>query len=214
MINTKKIFYRIMSEKNIEGLEKYPIDKKFDFAVGYRVFSGPNEDGVATSSPISLDDLANAGVKREDLYELAQQNTAELFKPELYTLESLVARITAGKEASNLWGNNKPLSKSELYVLTNNSGMFGASVILQYHILREISERLGCAFYVLPSSVHEIILAPKLEEYDLSMLKETVHAVNSTVVSESDYLSDSVYEYDAINGLQICDVDNTTTQAV
>jgi hypothetical protein len=99
------------------------------------------------------------------------------------------------------------LDSSEVYVLTNQSGMFGASEMLQDQTLNKICERLGCPVYILPSSIHECILVPKAQGSDPAALKETVGAVNSTVVSEYDFLSDSVYEFDVQNGIRICDIE-------
>ncbi len=206
------IFMRVMSAKSIEELkEKYPVDQKLDFSIGYRILS-EDENGIKISKPFSNKDLEESGLKKEELYALALENTGKLFKANLYMLEALVRRICEGTEAEELYEGEGNLDTSEIYVLTNESGMFGASVMLQDQILRRVSERLGCPIYVLPSSLHEVIIVPKSEAFDPEMLKDTVQSVNSTVVSESDYLSDSVYIYDDA-GLQIYDVDKMT-QAV
>lgn len=197
---------RLMSAKSIEGIEdKYPFDKKLDMVVGYRVLS-ENEDGATVSSPLTNTALEESGVKREDLYDLALKNTSEIFKPELYALEALVRRICDGAPAINLM-EERVLDLSEIYVLTNQSGMFGAAVMLQSQTLNKICERLGCPVYILPSSIHEVILVPKAQGSDPASLKETVGAVNSTVVSEYDFLSDSVYEFDVESGIRICDIE-------
>ncbi len=205
-----KIFMRVMSAKSAESLKtEFPIDRKLDFAVGYRVL-GENENGIKISKPFSNKDLEESGLKKEELYALALENTKSLFKTNLYPLGSLVRRICDGTEAEDLYegeGKEGNLDSSEIYVLTNESGMFGASVMLQDQILRRVSERLGYPIYVLPSSVHEILIVPKTEDYDPKLLKETVEGVNSTVVSEYDFLSDSVYEFDVQNGIRICDIE-------
>lgn len=54
-------------------------------------------------------------------------------------------------------------------------------------------------YYILPSSIHEIILCPadgkKAEE-----LKRMVYGINRLVVREEEVLSDSVYYYHAGSG--------------
>jgi hypothetical protein len=207
------IFMRLMSAKSIEGIEdKYPFDKKLDMVVGYRVLN-QNEDGATVSSPLTNTALEESGVKREDLYDLALKNTSEIFKPELYALEALVRRICDGTPAINLM-EERVLDLSEIYVLTNQSGMFGAAVMLQSQTLNKICERLGCPIYVLPSSIHEIIIVPKINAYDLKMLSETVKGVNETVVNEADFLSDSVYEYTVGGELRLADREEVPATAI
>ena len=51
-------------------------------------------------------------------------------------------------------------------------------------------------FYILPSSIHEIIAVPASGGFEIAMLYSMVKEVNSTAVSEEDFLSDIVYFYD------------------
>ena len=61
------------------------------------------------------------------------------------------------------------------------------------------------SFYVLPSSIHEVLLAPANSDDpdDLTgtvkNLKDIVQTVNRTEVAPEEKLSDSVYYYDAKN---------------
>ena len=50
--------------------------------------------------------------------------------------------------------------------------------------------------YILPSSIHEVILLPSDRINDPTKLLSMVHDANTTVVSIGDVLSDSVYYYD------------------
>lgn len=213
MNNKSRIFLRVMSAKTGKSIEKdFPIDRKLDLAVGYRVLSELNEDGAMISAPLTDSELSECGLKKEELYALALENTGKLFKTRLYRLEDLVKHICTGASATDLI--NADRLEDDIYVLTNDSGMFGAAVMLHEPTLNRLQEQLGSAFYVLPSSVHEVLIVPERESYDPEMLRETVEGVNSTVVAETDFLSDNVYRYDSVNGIQICDVDNATSQAV
>ena len=49
--------------------------------------------------------------------------------------------------------------------------------------------------YILPSSVHEVILIPKDDTMEWEKLQEMVKEVNSTQVEDVEILSDSVYCY-------------------
>ena len=50
--------------------------------------------------------------------------------------------------------------------------------------------------YILPSSIHEVIMIPADRIDDPQKLSSMVHEANTTVVSTGDVLSDSVYYYD------------------
>ena len=52
-------------------------------------------------------------------------------------------------------------------------------------------------FYVLPSSVHEVLVVPKRADMDVKDLEHMVQEVNATQVAVEEQLSDHVYMYDA-----------------
>ncbi len=179
--------------------DSYPCDDILDLTVGYR-WLNVQEDGVRTSEPLKNEELEELGICRDSLFELARKNTKDLFSTRLYRLEDLVRRICEGSEACDLMGKEEPLNTNEIYVCTNDSGMFGAAVMLLEDVMKEIADRLTGKLYILPSSIHEVILVPGIEAYDLNMLKDTVRSVNSTVVSKCDFLSDNVYSFDSHTG--------------
>ncbi len=180
--------------------DEYPCMDFLDFTVGYRVLD-INKDGIRTSTPLTRAQAADLGLTDKELFSQARHNTRELFNTRLYKLVDLVKRICEGEEAPDLM-ESEQLDPAEIYVATNDSGMFGAAVILQNEVLDSIAQRLGGSIYILPSSVHELIIVPTVE-YDPQLLKETVREVNSTVVNENDFLSDSVYVYSAGGNLTI-----------
>ena len=51
-------------------------------------------------------------------------------------------------------------------------------------------------FYVLPSSVHEVLIVPDNGEMEPKMLGEMVREVNKNEVERQEVLSDRVYSYD------------------
>ena len=59
------------------------------------------------------------------------------------------------------------------------------------------AEKLGGNFFVLPSSIHECLFVPDNGEFRRPQLEEMVRSVNAAEVSEADFLSNSVYHYDA-----------------
>lgn len=66
--------------------------------------------------------------------------------------------------------------------------------------LQEISEQLGSNLYILPYSIHEILVCPKMGN-DIEELKEMVNEVNTMCVDKTERLSDSVYCYSRKSGI-------------
>ena len=82
-----------------------------------------------------------------------------------------------------------------MYVLSNRTRVQGASCILYPNILKDFAAAVKSDFYILPSSVHEVILLPVQGDEDEEGLKRMVCEVNETQVEREEVLSDSVYYY-------------------
>lgn len=83
-----------------------------------------------------------------------------------------------------------------MYVLTNCQRMYGAAAMLYPGELEKFAEQKKCSFFILPSSVHEVILLPDRGEKDRKFLQEMVQEINESFVEKEEVLSDSVYYYD------------------
>ena len=104
----------------------------------------------------------------------------------------------AGMEqlSSFLFGMNDGMA-SQLYVASMPDMAYGAGIILYPDFMEKAAEQIDGDFYVLPSSVHEVLLLRDDGAISLNDLKEIVHSVNRTEVAYEDYLSDNVYHFDA-----------------
>ena len=73
--------------------------------------------------------------------------------------------------------------------------MEGASYILYDDILKDIKTQLGEDFYVIPSSINEVIIVP-CSTIDAEYTKTMLRNVNGSVVAKQEVLSDNVYRFD------------------
>ena len=82
--------------------------------------------------------------------------------------------------------------------ITNPHAHHGASVILANNksLLKQIADEKGKDLLITPSSVHEVIVTPMTDRYDI--LKETLKYVNDTILRSVDILSYNVYKYDRL----------------
>lgn len=81
-----------------------------------------------------------------------------------------------------------------MFVMTNRIHHYGASSILDKEQLKLFSDRLGSDLYILPSSIHEVILICK-DAGRLCYFQRMVHDINSFAVGENEWLADGVYEW-------------------
>lgn len=86
-----------------------------------------------------------------------------------------------------------------LLVASVPGDIHGAGVLAYEEFMDKAAERIGGSFYLLPSSIHELlIVADRVEKtMDLTMLEEMVRQINETTVDPTEKLTDSVYHYDA-----------------
>ena len=87
-----------------------------------------------------------------------------------------------------------------LYVLSNHQRFFGASCILYKDKLNEFAQLKNSDLYILPSSIHEVIIIPKTMSPDYSSLCRMVKEINDTEVDACDRLSDCVYRFSLETG--------------
>ena len=85
---------------------------------------------------------------------------------------------------------------SLLYVATNSHNFMGANLLMNNSFLYEIAEKLQDSFYIIPSSVHELLVLPACQVQDVEELNLLIQNINDTEVILSDRLSYTLYYYD------------------
>ena len=136
---------------------------------------------------------------REELLTAALENAVKTEPPVLVSLEDYV-RANYGSAASVQNFLEDPdideYRRSRALMLSNESMFFGAAALFYPGVTERIAEILRCGYYVLPSSVHEVMIISDAAEPDVFGMMETVKEANRTVVNRSDFLSDDVLRYD------------------
>ena len=142
--------------------------------------------------------LEQMDVDEETLWSTAIDNTLKIDPPVLRSMEDAHLR-----EDRNLLDNIEAIDPEELepmYVLTSESGSWGASYMAHPDIMKKAAEVIGQNLYILPSSLHEVILVPddnvSVERTTINRLHDMVKSANRAVVLPQDILSDEVYRYD------------------
>ena len=178
-------------EKNKDLLETIPNREFLDLAVVY-YYSVRISDEVQGSMIITEEHLNLLGITEEELYDTAKNN-GEKFQPvRIRCMEDLLYELgrKIGVEVLQT-ETGQPM----LYVMTNTRSMFGAVAMTFAEELECFSMQIEKSFYLLPSSVHEVLLLPKKEEYDREYLSDLIREVNTTELSPEEVLSDHIYYY-------------------
>lgn len=83
-----------------------------------------------------------------------------------------------------------------LYLLTNQNNMLGACRMLDTGVLKNLAESLEKNLYLIPSSIHEILILPEQGKMGPEEIENMVREVNQTEVELEDRLSNAVYLFD------------------
>lgn len=193
MIKENIIFSLINTEYYEFMLEDIPHRKFEDLSIVYYEFE-PTE---CMYHLISNRYMVTANLCEEDLYNLALENTRRIMPPRVIKMSDLMSELEVdlGMELKE-----DVEADAIAYVIRSEQGKRGAVSILYDDIMKEVSEKLGGDFYLIPASMHEFIAFPKWSWVSLEDLQEHVHYTNLMKVNSSDRLSNQVYEYDCTTG--------------
>lgn len=188
----ERVAYRLVNlDNNKELLADVPFIPYLDLAICFYYAFGDTQIGEgAILIQRSHLEMWNTDVK--ELFSLAQENTARLFPFEIMGMRTLVEQILGAQDLEVL----EDIEPAPMYVLTNKKRIQGAAVILYPDVLENIAAKLGVNFYIIPSSVHEVILMPDHGGVDRRVMKDMIYDVNRTQLNPEDVLSDSLYVYD------------------
>lgn len=217
-IKDRLFFKLINSEMNAVLLEDIPSKDYLDLSIVFYL-AVSNDCGCSATALIHNYHMNNWNVSVDELYELAFKNNIKKQKAQILRMEDIVRdmiveqfagdecviaedSVYAGKTKEDI--NNiveeeidkiKEDKPMDMFVLTNEQKNFGASCILYPNVLKDFADKEQNDFYIIPSSVHEVILVPKKAE-NRERLCEILNEVNKKELDTIDLLSDTVYEYD------------------
>lgn len=172
----------VPTEANKGMLEGIPHKTVGDIAVVYRV------DLQDATTLVTNQLLEDYGITADQLHADAVAAQIANHPPVLKNMSEIMAEMSGGMF---------DVPESPMWVATIEGGMNGASVTQIPGFLEMSAERLGGDFFVLPSSVHEVLFVPDDGSFERTELENMVRSVNAHEVSEADFLSNSVYHYDS-----------------
>ena len=110
-------------------------------------------------------------------------------KPLFATIEELLPDFDLGLPTGG--------PEDQVLVATVSDKHHGAGVIAYEGFLDEQAKKMGEDFYIIPCSIHEVLLVPESMAQDVGALKDMISNVNSCEVSPEEVLSNNLYHYDS-----------------
>lgn len=196
-IKSRIVYKLVHTEKNKELLKEVPWIPYLDLAIVFYCLlsKSPTENA---SVLIRNEHLSYWNVSTKDLLSLAQKNTPFLLNSCCDSLTELLLPVVEQLPFSEQEDTKHAFASTStvpMYVLTNQQRFLGASCILYDNVLKEIANRLNCDLYILPSSIHEVILMPVTVTESARALSQMVCDINQSEVAAEEILSDHIYYY-------------------
>ena len=204
-IKDKIVFQIVNTKENEEMINICPHRNVMDLTVVYRVILNVDEEGV--SGFLITNDIASAEDLTEPLlYSLAKKNTKKMFPFRSERIEHSMIRLM------KRWGADKYDIESafpaiddvpdneKVYVISNKYEFFGANALLYSDVIGKVAKNIGTDCYVLPSSVHDLVVLSTDIFTERTKLINLVRETNNEHLRLSERLSDSIYLYSIIDG--------------
>lgn len=146
------------------------------------------EYGMAT---IDNRHVKQLGLNEKELMDIATNNPEYTDNITIKGMSEIILEIQPDK------ADVLPLEKEEMVVISNKSNFYGAAGVLNADTIKKIADIFGEDVFILPSSIHECIAIRKSDR-SVEELKDIVCDINEEMVAPEDYLSNQVYQIDAI----------------
>lgn len=191
----ENLYIRLVNyEKNKDFLSGVPHRRFLDLAVIYCYVFNMEGTGGISSVVVTDAHMSRWGARKEELHEIALGNSQKMFALSIRNMADIIPVQVPGEE--HLF---------PMYVLTNDSGFYGAACMVYPGALVEFSEEHDSDVYILPSSVHEVILVASDLSGDLGRISGIVADINKNIVDSTEVLSDHVYVYERETGeIKMC----------
>lgn len=194
------ICYKLVNAKrNQEMLSDTPHIIFNDLAIIFYILVSKDSKGTGTITiRNNIKDMWAADI--DTIYSHALANTQRLFRGKVSSMTSMISEILEDKLDEEFVDEFYDMMGSEadmvpMYVATNSTKINGAGVILYDNLLKDFANRIDSDFFILPSSIHEVLFVPAFSGTDARELISMVREVNASEVADDEILSDNVYRY-------------------
>lgn len=138
----------------------------------------------------------------EELLQLARENTLGQQEFTIKGMNEIIREMVDMPE--ELAAEIMPPESEQIYVLTNKERINGAIALASRQALHETHEKVGEDFYIIPSSIHEVLCIPRSTIADPAELQRMCKEVNTSNVDIHERLGENIMYCDERLQLHIC----------
>ena len=199
-VKNRLVYKLINTKRNEELLKDIPHIKFHDLSIVFQFLIAEEAFGTATIL-VHNAHLKIWNVSIEELYKTACKNTPFLNKYYIKSIKETIMEMLSEEMCEEFNNDENNIYKDDsvpMYVLSNTNKINGAACILYPELIKDFSKAVNNNLFIIPSSVHEVLLLPSDNVKDAEGIKEMVKEINCTQVDAEEVLSDSVYYYDML----------------
>lgn len=188
----------INTEMNRDFLETVPHREFLDLSLVYLVSVPKEMFGCHGTVQVLNKHMKIWGVTEPELYEVFMGNIESSDDAVLKNIDDILAELI---EAEIDFDMETLKESPKLYAARTNRWLDGAVEMLNGRFLKKSSDYFGEDFFILPSSIHQLLFLPVSEtDMDYDALADIVKEMNDTEIMEDEVLSNHVYYYSSKSG--------------
>lgn len=170
-----------------------------DLGIAYIYYIDVDAGSVGRGSCVFSNEMfENLDISKDELHKVAIENTEKYDEVILLSMKDVVARMIGANDSDTnlLKDKNQNVEDEKMFILTNRNKTNGAITMLYKDVIRDVADRLNRDIFIIPSSIHEVIVVPKKDELnDRDRLTSMLRDVNSNSIEDNEVLSNDLFEY-------------------
>ena len=153
-------------------------------------------DSSIVTIPITNNIFNSWGRSVDELFTIAINNIAKIMPMRMDSMADIMLQMM-GRDLIDGINPEMLLERPLQYVVSTENKLDGAVTLLMPSRLEEIRNRIKDDFYILPSSIHELIIMPvSSTPTSAEELNQMVREVNATEVAPDEVLTNHVFLYE------------------
>lgn len=183
----------VNTAENRRLLESVPHKEVADLSLVCYVDLPVGQKGCNATFKVTEQMIELWNLSKDEVFQIASDNSKPANEPVLQDLEDVMLQIIRDDESpKNLLHGNKESCEMQgmMFILSNAKRNYGAAMMCESQVMDKISQLFPEGFYILPSSLHEVLIIPDRGEISPRELGQMVREVNQKEVDKMDQLSD------------------------
>ena len=153
-------------------------------------------EGKLISTKILKSMVKKWGKNEDDIFNEAIENTYRMSPPRFYILEKML--LNNNYSGDSFMNSDDTFQLNDRFIgnlLSTTRQINGAIAVFLPGVAEKISEMLKSDFYMVFTSIHEVMIHSTKSRVDPSDLKNILKSTIAEATREQDYLTEKIYKY-------------------